>query len=153
MIRSLIATVFATFVMLGCNSPVEKSSLVIMPVGEGDKQAILSQMEASRQGWNTGDFDAYMDVYWASDSLQFMGLNSITHGWQPTLDRYKKSYPTAEHRGVLTYQFTHFNQLAEDCILVIGHFHLERPIGNAEGNFSLIWKRIKGEWRIILDHT
>ncbi len=126
---------------------------VITTINEDVKQNILSQMEASRQCWNKGDFEGYMQVYWQSDSLTFMGLNSITKGWQSTLANYKKAYPTEEHRGVLDYRFNHFNQLANDCVLVIGSFHLERSIGNSEGNFSLIWKRIDGQWKIIVDHT
>jgi ketosteroid isomerase-like protein len=130
-----------------------KENSVINPVDEEVKNQILSQMEASRQCWNKGDFEGYMQVYWQSDSLTFMGLNSLTRGWQSTLDNYKRGYPTANHRGVLDYRFEHFNQLSDDCVLVIGSFHLERSIGNAEGNFSLIWKRIDGQWRIIMDHT
>ncbi|WP_430815319.1 YybH family protein [Carboxylicivirga sp. RSCT41] len=126
---------------------------VITSVHEDVKQTILEQMEASRQCWNKGDFEGYMQVYWQSDSLRFMGLNSLTKGWQSTLDNYKRGYPTADHRGVLEYRFKHFNQLSDDCVLVIGSFHLERSIGNAEGNFSLIWKRIDGHWKIIVDHT
>ena len=110
-------------------------------------------MEASRQCWNRGDLEGYMQVYWQSDSLLFMGLNSMTGGWQSTLKNYKKGYATKAHRGVLTYTFKHFNQLAPDCVLVIGSFYLEREVGNAQGNFSLIWKKIDGEWKIILDHT
>ena len=136
-----------------CNCPDKQDQKIIRPVNQFDKNAILSRMEASRQGWNAGDFETYMKVYRQSDSLLFMGLKSITRGWQSTLNNYKKGYPTAEIRGVLTYEFTHFNQLADDCILLIGRFHLERSPGNSEGNFSLIWKKINGEWKIILDHT
>jgi len=94
-----------------------------------------------------------MQVYWQSDSLQFMGIRSITKGYQQTLANYQKGYPDAATRGTLTYTFHHFNQLAPDCVLVIGKFHLAREMGDAEGYFSLIWKRIEGQWKIILDHT
>ena len=148
---NVIVVVVAFMSLLACNAPQKQA--VITPVNEQAKEAILSQMEASRQSWNSGDFEGYMQVYWKSDSLQFMGLKSLTKGWQSTINMYQKAYPTADHRGELRYKFTHFNQLADDCILVIGNFHLERPVGNSEGNFSLIWKKIDGEWKIILDHT
>ncbi|MCG8581574.1 MAG: nuclear transport factor 2 family protein [Bacteroidales bacterium] len=148
----VIYLLLLSVLMIACHDQAKESS-VISPVNADVKQNILEQMEASRQCWNKGDFEGYMQVYWQSDSLQFMGLNSLTKGWQSTLDNYKKGYPTADYRGTLVYRFKHFNQLSDDCVLVIGSFHLERPVGNAEGNFSLIWKRIDGQWRIIVDHT
>ncbi|WP_234445914.1 YybH family protein [Carboxylicivirga marina] len=141
-----------SIVLVACSNKL-KSSEGIIKVDVVAKNDILTQMEASRRCWDNGDFKGYMQVYWQSDSLTFMGLNNLTKGWQSTLDNYKKGYPTADHRGTLTYQFTHFNQLSEACILVVGNFHLERKMGNVQGNFSLIWKKIEGQWRIILDHT
>ncbi len=137
--------------LFSCQAPKQKE--VFASVNDTDKSAILEQMEASRQGWNSGDFEKYMQVYWKSDSLCFMGLNSLTYGWNNTLGNYQKGYPTEKHRGELTYAFNSFKQLSNDCVLVIGSFHLQREIGNAEGNFSLIWKQIDGQWRIVVDHT
>ncbi|WP_439185689.1 YybH family protein [Carboxylicivirga taeanensis] len=140
-----------SLITFGCRPAAQER--VLAEVSAADKMAILNQMEASRLGWNKGDFEQYMQVYWQSDSLCFMGLNNLTYGWDNTLRNYQKGYPTAEHRGALTYSFKRFTQLAEGCILVIGSFHLKRQMGDAEGNFSLIWKQIEGQWRIVLDHT
>ena len=51
-------------------------------------KAILQTQAAS---WNEGNIDAFMEYYWKSDNLQFIGSNGITYGWQNTLNRYKKS--------------------------------------------------------------
>lgn len=150
--KYLISIALIGLLFGSCQNKISEQS-AITQVSQEDKAKILAQMDASRQCWNKGDFEGYMKVYWQSDSLTFMGLNSITKGWHSTLRNYKKGYPTQQHRGILSYSFHHFNQLASDCILVVGSFHLEREVGNAEGNFSLIWKKINGEWRIILDHT
>ncbi|TAJ10467.1 nuclear transport factor 2 family protein [Marinilabiliaceae bacterium JC017] len=128
------------------------STSVINPVSTSDLNTIKQLMGASKDCWNKGDFEGYMDVYWRSDSLKFMGLNSITYGWNSTLAMYKRAYPNETARGRLTYTFDHFEQLATDCLLVVGKFHLQRQ-ENLEGYFSLIWKKIDGEWKIILDHT
>ncbi|TRX63283.1 DUF4440 domain-containing protein [Carboxylicivirga sp. M1479] len=149
--RKVLLLVGMSILLFAC-AP-KQNEQVLRPVDELVRQDILSQMEASSQCWNKGDFEGYMQVYWQSDSLQFMGLNNITHGWQQTLDNYKRGYPTAAHRGVLSYAFKHFNQVADDCVIVVGSYHLEREMSNAEGNFSLVWKRIDGQWKIILDHT
>lgn len=149
--RQLLCLFIITLALGSCAFQPQQE--VQAEVSKEVKQNILEQMEDSRKGWNSGDFERYMQVYWQSDSLCFMGLNSITYGWQNTLERYQKGYPTAAHRGVLSYHFKRFKKLANDCVLVIGSFHLAREIGDAEGNFSLLWKRIDGQWRIILDHT
>ncbi len=81
---------------------------------------IKASMENSKDAWNRGDFEGYMDVYWKSDSLVFMGINSITKGWQATLKRYKKGYPDAASRGQLTYEYHNFKPLGKDLIFLIG---------------------------------
>ena len=151
MVKKWIGLLFVSALLIGCQAPEQKE--VFARVKEADRLAILDAMETSRQGWNKGDFESYMQVYWPSDSLCFMGLDNLTYGWQNTLDNYRKGYPTEAHRGILTYHFKSFKQIAEGCVLVIGSFHLQREIGNAEGNFSLIWKEIDGQWQIVLDHT
>jgi len=45
------------------------------------------------EDWNKGDIEAFMQSYWKSDKLQFVGNTKVTYGWQNTLDRYKKAYP------------------------------------------------------------
>lgn len=149
--KCIFYIIMTSFLVLSCSRG--EKQVVIAEVKKEVRNDILQQMEASRQCWNKGDLEGYMQVYWASDSMCFMGLNTITYGWELTLNRYKKGYPSAAHRGELSYEFMDFNQLSDDCVLVIGRFHLERKMGNSEGNFSLIWKNINQEWKIILDHT
>jgi ketosteroid isomerase-like protein len=115
---------------------------------------IKQAMEHSKNSWNKGDFNGYMDVYWKSDSLIFMGINSITKGWKTTLERYRASYPDAAARGVLNYEYHSFKPLGADYILLIGKFILTRENGEVlDGYFSLIWKKVDGKWKIIVDHT
>ncbi len=149
--------VFISVCILVCSScdlgdNIKKQEAVNVPSQE-IKELILTQLDYSRQCWNSGDMEGYMRVYHNSDSLLFMGPNKITRGWKQTLVNYKKGYPDDKTRGYLKYTFAHFNQLSDDCVLVIGRFYLDREIGNAEGNFSLIWKKINGEWKIIQDHS
>lgn len=155
--KQLLLFTFALLFMTACchkrENPRHASSSVITPVPASTKQRIITSMTASKDAWNKGSMKDYMQVYWKSDSLQFMGIKSIAKGYHQTLANYKRGYPDAATRGTLSYTFHHFNQLAPDCVLVIGKFHLTREIGNAEGYFSLIWKQIDGEWKIILDHT
>jgi hypothetical protein len=60
-------------------------------------RAVLAQQVAD---WNNFNIEGFMQGYWKSDSLLFIGAK-ITHGWDSTLARYKKSYPTKDAMGIL----------------------------------------------------
>jgi len=120
---------------------------------ETSKNEITNMMLQQTKDWSNGDVDAFMEGYIKSDDLKFVGSNGLTYGWDKTLKNYKKSYPSKEHMGALTFNLLEFDQLAKDVFLVIGEFHLKRTVGDADGMFSIILKRIKGEWKIIADHS
>jgi ketosteroid isomerase-like protein len=118
-----------------------------------DQQQIAALMAIQTAAWNKGDIDGFMATYWHSDSLLFIGKNGVTYGWQATLDRYKKTYPDATAMGKLDFKLLEFKPLASDTYLLIGKWHLERTIGDLQGHFSLILQKIKGQWKIIADHS
>ena len=120
---------------------------------ETSKQDITAMMLQQAKDWSKGDLEAFMKGYIKSDSLKFVGSKGITYGWKNTLANYKKGYPTKEHTGVLTFDLLEFDQLAEDVFLVIGTFHLKRTVGDANGHFSIILKKIDDHWKIIADHS
>ena len=103
--------------------------------------------------WNQGDMECFMQAYWKSDSLKFIGGSGITYGWDKTLQRYKAGYPTVKERGILTFTILSMDVLSEDACFVVGKYHLTREAGNDDGHFSLLWKKIEGEWVIIADHS
>ncbi len=120
---------------------------------EISKKEIKIMMLQQATDWSNGNIEAFMEGYIKSDSLKFVGSNGLTYGWKNTLENYKKGYPTAAHTGTLTFNLLEFDQLANDVFLVIGEFHLKRTVGDADGMFSIILKRIDGEWKIIADHS
>lgn len=120
---------------------------------ETSKTEITTMLLQTARDWSKGDLERFMNGYIKSDSLKFVGSSGITYGWQQTLDNYRKGYPTKDHTGTLTFNLLEFDQLANDVFLVIGEFHLKRNVGDADGMFSIILKRINGEWKIIADHS
>ena len=120
---------------------------------ETSKIEITTMMLQTAEDWSNGDLEAFMHGYIKSDSLKFVGSSGITYGWQQTLDNYRKGYPTKDHTGTLTFNLLEFDQLSSDVFLVIGEYHLKRAVGDADGMFSIILKRINGEWKIIADHS
>jgi hypothetical protein len=109
-------------------------------------------MKAQETAWNSGNIDGFMDYYWKSDSLLFIGSKGITLGWQKTLTNYKRNYPNKNVMGVLTFTIKENTQLSPTSIYTIGQWSLEKekPSG---GYFTLLWKKINGLWVIVADHT
>jgi ketosteroid isomerase-like protein len=127
-------------------------SLWAQPVA--DRKAIVQVMDSQTQAWNTGNLDQFMQGYWQSDSLKFIGSGGITYGWQNTLDRYRKRYPDQAARGTLRFEILNVDITSKDAAFVIGRFFLTRPQqGDASGYFTLLWRKINGQWKIVVDHT
>lgn len=119
-----------------------------------DREEILAVLEEQTGYWNKGKLEKFMEGYWPSDSLKFIGKNGITYGWQQTLDNYKTRYPDKESRGTLRFEILHVEFITKDAAFVIGKFFLTRPKkGDASGHFTLLWRKIKGKWLIVADHS
>lgn len=120
---------------------------------EISKKEIANMMHQQSKDWSNGDIEAFMQGYLKSDSLKFVGSKGLTYGWQQTLENYKKGYPTKDHMGTLSFDLLEFDQLTDNIFFVVGKYNLKRKVGDARGYFSLILKKIDGEWKIIADHS
>lgn len=118
---------------------------------EADIKAINKVLKKQRIAWSNDDLETFMDGYWKSDSLKFYGANGVTYGWDNTLERYQKAYPTKDHTGKLSFKINDITKISEGAYYVLGEFHLKREVGNADGIFMLVFKNINGEWKIIAD--
>ena len=116
-----------------------------------DEDAIRKVMQDQQTAWNNYDLEGFMEGYWKSEELKFYGSSGVTYGWQNTLDRYKKGYPSKEHTGTLQFVLKEISQIDKSSYYVLGEYHLERSVGNANGIFMIIFKKIKGDWKIIAD--
>jgi len=116
-----------------------------------DKNAIIGVMKAQEKAWSNHDLEGFMRGYWKSDSLKFYGSSGLTYGWEKTLANYKKGYPTKAHSGTLNFIINDISRIDQSSYFVMGEYHLKREIGNANGVFMIIFKRINGEWKIIAD--
>ena len=103
--------------------------------------------------WNKGDIDAFMKAYWNSEELQFGGAYGITKGWRETLERYKTGYPDRASMGKLSFHIKDMTRHSESVVSLTGSWELMRENDQPGGHFLLIWKKIEGEWKIVVDHT
>jgi ketosteroid isomerase-like protein len=118
-----------------------------------DKKAISNLLEKQRLAWNRGDIYGYMEGYWKSDSLMFVGKDGPKYGWKTTLENYKKNYPDEDAMGTLTFNIQQINIIDIKNAFVLGGWKLKREKDEPQGFFTLWLRRIKGEWKIVCDHT
>jgi ketosteroid isomerase-like protein len=118
-----------------------------------DRQAIIKVMHTQQLAWNRGDIDGFMQGYWKSDSLVFVGKDAPTYGWQTTLNNYKKHYPDKAAMGQLTFTILQVKVLDPTNAFVLGGWHLKREKDAPGGYYTLWFRKIKGEWKIVCDHT
>ncbi len=117
---------------------------------ENEIRAVLS---AQVDCWNVGNIPCFMEGYWKSDQLVFVGKDGLTYGWQTTLERYQRNYPDQATMGQLAFDILEIYPLNTDYWFVIGQWSLERSAGNASGHFTLLFGQIDGEWVIVSDHS
>lgn len=125
----------------------------IFAQNDKDFQKVEEILAAQSNAWNEGNIEGFMEYYWKSDNLQFIGSRGITYGWQNTLDNYKKNYPDLEAMGKLSFDIIKVDKRSKKVITLVGKFHLKRDIGDLDGIFLLVWRKIKGKWKIVVDQT
>ena len=119
------------------------------------KDAIVIRKILATQttAWNEGNIERFMEGYWRSDSLMFIGKNGSTYGWKNTLENYKKNYPDTATMGKLQFELITVNRLSDLYYSVVGKWHLKRSVGDVGGAFTLLFKKIKKQWVIVQDHS
>jgi ketosteroid isomerase-like protein len=119
---------------------------------EGDQiRAVLNKQV---QSWNCGDLKGFMKGYWESDSLMFIGKKGITYGYEQTLANYRKNYPDMDQMGELQFDLIKIDLISSGAAFVIGKWSLKREkAGDVSGHFSLLFKKINGQWLIVSDHS
>jgi ketosteroid isomerase-like protein len=128
-------------------------TIVLKVSAQEPDQQIRSILAAQTKAWNNGDLINFMKGYWQSDSLLFVGKNGPSYGYAAALKNYQKSYPDTASMGKLAFTLIQVKPLTTDTWFVLGKWALTRSIGNLSGHYTLIFKKIKGEWVIVVDHS
>ena len=118
-----------------------------------DEQKIRQVLQRQSTSWNEGKIEEFMSGYWKNDSLMFIGKSGVTYGWNNTLANYKKGYPDAAAMGKLTFNILVVRRLSNEYYHVTGKWFLQRSIGDVGGHFTLLFRKIRGEWVIVSDHS
>lgn len=118
-----------------------------------DEKSIRKVMADQVDAWNKGNVDQFMKGYWNNDSLVFIGKAGPTYGYHHALANYKKNYNGPDQMGTLFFDLLKVRRLSPDYYFVIGKWFLKRKSGDVGGTYTLLFHKIDGQWRIIVDHT
>lgn len=124
-----------------------------MQAQDRDVQQILSILERQTTAWNNGDIEQFMVGYWENDSLMYIGKSGVTYGYQNTIQTYRKNYSDTAKMGKLKFTILHVNKISSQAYYVVGKWHLTRSIGDVGGHYTLLFRKIKGQWVIVADHS
>src|SRR4051812_35547056 len=117
-------------------------------------EALLAAQQAA---WNRGDLEGYMAGYWRSPELTFFSGATITKGWQPTLDRYRKRYQgEGREMGQLTFSDLEVQPLDGGAFFTRGRWLLtfkDKSKKPAQGVFTLLLRHVDEGLRIVHDHS
>jgi ketosteroid isomerase-like protein len=120
-------------------------------VSDADKIEILLAQQVN--AWNQGDIKGYMHGYWHSDSLLFIGNKGPQYGYDATLKHYMQAYPNITKMGNLKLEIESLKMLSDDYYFVVGSWFLKRTVGDLKGSYTLLVKKIRGQWLIVCDHS
>lgn len=119
-----------------------------------DDTAEIRKVLETQQGlWNAGDTKGFAAYY--TEDTKFVSTQ-VQRGRKQVEERYAKRYPNRAAMGKLTFDELEITKLGRDYASVIGRWKLDRPDaagGNVGGYYTLLFKRTKQGWKIILDHT
>lgn len=139
--------IFILFVLIGCNAYSQKR------LENYDINAVRAILKSQETAWNNADINTFMEGYWQSEKLVFVGSKGPTYGFLNTLERYKASYPNKEAMGTLNFDLLFIEQWDEKTIQVIGKFTLTRENDQPTGFFTLLFRKIDSVWKIVSDHS
>ncbi len=145
--NKIIYLPFLVLLLFSCS----KKNLAL--IEDQEKTKIMEVMTKQENAWNRGDLDGFMQGYWKSESLTFIGSKGLTYGWETTLNNYKKSYPDKETMGTLKFDVLRLEKMGPTAYHMIGTYTLYRKNDQPTGPFTLIWEMIDGNWVITADHS
>ncbi|HEX4591767.1 MAG TPA: nuclear transport factor 2 family protein, partial [Gemmataceae bacterium] len=142
----LTAAVIAVFVKVAYGAPEPPSAEAV---------AVRAVLDAQVTAWNRGDLDGFMAGYWKDERLTFFSGDVITRGWQKTYERYRKRYQAdGKEMGRLEFREVQIESVGTEAAFARGRWQLTMKDGSTpNGLFTLLFRRIDGQWRIVHDHT
>lgn len=118
-----------------------------------DEASIQKLLDDQTKYWNQGKIDEFVKGYWRHDSLMFIGQSGVTYGYENMLNNYKKNYSDTVKMGKLAFEIIKVQKLSDQYYFVVGKWFLKRTIGDLNGHYTLLLRKVNNEWVIVADHS
>jgi ketosteroid isomerase-like protein len=152
--KHFLAALVLILPISACATPQAVPVPIVTPVlADAESARITALLEAQDAAWNRGDIDAFMKGYWRSPQLRFASGGNVTRGWDETNARYKRVYATPDLMGRLSTSDYEIVILSPDAAIAHGAWRLDRPGDRPSGLYTLVMRKIGGEWLIVSDTT
>lgn len=143
MLKVTVTTMMLVF-LFSCAAQEQDQRAVELKI-----RAVMDRQIAS---WNSGDIEGFMGYYWNSGDFTFQSGDRRLEGWEKLLAMYRQNY-AGEKRGVLDFSDVEINVLSPDAAYVLGRWRIKTADTTKAGLFTLIFRNLDGEWRIVHDHS
>jgi ketosteroid isomerase-like protein len=143
-----LSSILVTLVASACVSGTDSSKN-----NEQAIAAVRAVMDAQQAAWNRGDIEGFMDGYERAETTTFVSGDEITRGWQTVLERYRQRYKSREEMGTLSFSELDIKPLNSLYAIADGRWQLMRVRDAPHGRFTLLFRRVSDNWRIVHDTT
>lgn len=143
--KKLSFVIVALFLLSSCTEQINRTE-------EG--KAVVKVLMDQQDAWNETNLEGYLDGYWDNEKVRFVTNSKILNGLDEIREMYQKGYDSPEKFGVLTFDIQVVDVLSADLAMVVGKYQLKRENEKRRvGRFTLLFRKINGEWKVIQDHT
>lgn len=142
--------VMAAFALGGCMA--RDCALTTGEIAEIEA-GVMAVLQRQQDAWNRGSIDEFLVGYLPTEELTFVSGGEVRRGFAETRERYHERYGMPDAMGRLSFSDLIARVLARDAAVVTGAWRLVRHDDAPRGRFTLLFRRIDGEWLIVLDHT
>ena len=107
-----------------------------------------------QMSWNAGVLDEFVSKgYWNDEDLTLFSNGQIVNGYDAVLALYQERFGQHE-LGKLSFAGFETVGLTDDLIVVRGQWNIDyQAQDDRRGLFTLVLRKIDGDWRIIHDHN
>ena len=153
--RNLTAAIAIALLTTACAAVPQAAPPSGLTQAEEAREAatITAMLPAQDAAWNRGDIDGFMAGYWMSPDLRFASGGNVTRGWQATVERYRTTYDSPAKMGTLVTGDYEIVLLSPDAAIAHGSWLLVREGDKPSGLYTLVLRKIDGDWLIVSDTT
>lgn len=122
---------------------------------EGPVEEATTAFAEMRADWNRGDIEGSLGAYWDSPDITWISRAGVTRGFADFATEMRTSYSDApESMGVYAAEILDGRALSENSVLLVTRWDISLDGERLYGGIStMLWRRIDGEWKIVLEHA